>query len=301
MPKTDQPSIQEKPFIVTHTPLVLVGISLILVALFGSLWWTKVHDSPRRVFADMLVNNLSTASVTRSSTSAGQQALDRVEQLSFTPSATTRSFVKVSDQSEEGKTSVQTETVGTQSNDYSRYLKIDVTPEAGVAPRNFSSVENIWAKSSLSEGQPQYLSQSLQGLIPFANLSATKRQEIIKLIQDKKVYTVNYASSKPKRINGKTAIDFSVSVDPVQYITLLMALNKAVGVEQTEDLNPQDYKEQPPISLNVVVDKLSRQVIEVTFGQQKETYSAYGLAGPISIPEKTISVQELQEKIQSVQ
>ncbi len=301
MPKTDSSQISsEKPFIVTHTPLVLVGIGLVLLALFGSLWWTKVHDSPRNVFADMLANNLSTASVTRSSSSTGQQGFERVEQLSFTPTATTRSYVKVSQESEQGKTTVKTETIGTITNDYSRYLNIDVAPSGGQAAPNYRSVENIWAKSSLVEGQPQYLSQSMQGLIPFANLNASKRQEIIKLIQDKKIYKVNYASSKPKRLNGKSAIDFSVSVDPVQYIELLKALNKAVGVD-VQGLNSDEYKGQPPISLSVVVDKLSRHVLQVTYGQQKEVFSAYGLTQPITIPEQTVSVQELQQKIQMAQ
>ena len=274
-------------------------MGLILFGLFGSLWWTKIHDSPRRVFADMLVNNLSTTSVTRSSAAEGPQSYDRVEQLSFTPFASNRSYVKLSQEAEGAKTSVQTETIGTRSEDYSRHLKIDISQQEGAPSRNFNSVEGVWSKTSLEDGQPQYLSQSLQGLLPFANLNAAKRTEIIQLINEQKVYTINYASTKPKRINGKSAIDYSVSVDPAKYIALLNALNKAIGVD-LGDINPEDYKDQPPISINVVVDKRSRQVLEVVYGQQKETYSGYGLTSPIEIPEKTISVQELQQRIQSV-
>lgn len=303
MPKTSsKPStpVAEKPFIVTHTPIVLVLIGLIFFGLFGSLWWTKVHDSPRRVFADMLVNNLSTAGVTRTSSAKGVQNYERVERLSFTPTISNHSYIKISEESEAGKTTVQTETIGTKDNDYSRHLKIDVSQQEGAAPRSFKSVEGVWAKSSLINGQPQYLAQSLQSLVPFANLNAGQRKAILKLIQDKKVYTVNYASTKPKRINGKSAIDFSVSVDPVQYIALLQALNKAVGMD-VGDINPDDYKDQPAISLNVLVDKFSRQVLEVTYGQQKEIYTGYGISMPISIPKKTITVEELQQRIQSAQ
>ena len=46
---------------------------LILFVVFGGLWWTKIYNNPRRVFEGMLNNNLSTLSVTRTSTSSGQQ------------------------------------------------------------------------------------------------------------------------------------------------------------------------------------------------------------------------------------
>lgn len=298
---TNPETSTEKPFIVTNTPLVLVILGLLLIGLFSGLWWNRVYNSPRRVFDGMLANNLTTTSVTRRSTATGQQGLDRIEQLSFVAPLATRSYVKITQPSTSGETSVQTETIGTQQSDFSRYLKIEVAQADGQKPKSYASVEGIWAQSSLADGQPQYLVQAVQGLMPFANLNAAQRQKILKLIEDKKIYTVNYASSKPKQLNGKSAIDFSVSVNPSQYIVMLQELSKMIGLGKIDGLNAEDYKNQPPINLSVVVDKLSRQIIEITYGQQKETYSDYGLSRAIETPEKTIPAEELQQKIQAVQ
>lgn len=298
---TNPETSTEKPFIVTNTPLVLVILGLLLIGLFSGLWWNRVYNSPRRVFDGMLANNLTTTSVTRRSTATGQQGLDRIEQLSFVAPLATRSYVKITQPSTSGETSVQTETIGTQQSDFSRYLKIEVAQADGQKPKSYASVEGIWAQSSLADGQPQYLVQAVQGLMPFANLNAAQRQKILKLIEDNKIYTVNYASSKPKRLNGKSAIDFSVSVNPSQYIVMLQELSKMIGLGKIDGLNAEDYKNQPPINLSVVVDKLSRQIIEITYGQQKETYSDYGLSRAIETPEKTIPAEELQQKIQAVQ
>jgi hypothetical protein len=296
MPKESAPADQS-PFIVSHTPVVLVIVSLILIVLFGSLWWTKVYNSPRRVFEGMLQNNLSTPSVTRTSQASDQQGLERIEQLSFVPPIASRTYIKLTQDSEQGQAAVQTETIGTQDSDYSKYLKIDV---AG-GRSNFKSVEGVWGKTTLADGQPQYLSQSMQGLIPFANLSSGDRAKILQLIDQKQIYKVNYASTKPTHLNGKSALNFSVSVNPVNYVSMMKELAKLSGVSGLDGINASDYKDQPSIDINVIVDKQSRQVLEITYGQQKETYSAYGLNQPLATPDKTIPFSELQQKIQAAQ
>ena len=298
MPKQTE-TTDTRPFIVTNTPAVLVIIGLILFVVFGGLWWTKIYNSPRRVFEGMLNNNLSTLSVTRTSTSSGQQGFERIEQHNFSQPTATRTYIKLVQASESGQATVETETIGTQTADYSKYLKIDV---GGKASSNspYKAVEGIWGKSSLADGEPQYLSQAMQGLVPFANLSSSDRARVINLINTKGVYKVNYASTKPKKINGKSAIDFSVSVSPEKYIDMLKEIAKSLGVSGFEALDSSQYKGQPDVNISIIVDKLSRQVIEVNYGQQKEVYSAYGVNQPVELPEKTIPFSDLQQKIQAV-
>ncbi len=298
MPKKTE-ATEAKPFIVTNTPAVLIIIGLILFIVFGGLWWTKIYNSPRRVFEGMLRNNLSTSSVTRTSTSSDQQGFERIEQLNFLQPIATRTYIKLVQPSQTGQATVETETIGTQAADYSKYLKINVGAKTANSP--YKSVEGIWGKSSLSDGEPQYLSQAMQGLVPFANLSATDRSKIISLINSKGVYKVNYASTKPKKINGKSAIDFSVAVNPAKYIEMLKEITKSAGIGGFETLDPAQYKDQPDVNITIVVDKLSRQIIEVNYGQQKEVYSAYGINQAVEVPEKTIPFSDLQQKIQAVQ
>jgi hypothetical protein len=245
----------------------------------------------------MLQNNLSTPSVTRVSEASDQVGLERIEQLSFVPPIASRTYVKLTQKTEQGQAAVQTETIGTQDSDYSKYLKIDVT---GTSATKYKTIEGIWGKSGLTDGQ-QYLSQSMQGLIPFANLNAADRAKVMDVINQKQVYKVNYASTKPTHMNGKSAISFSVNVEPANYIAMMKVLAKLSGVQDLTTVNEADYKDQPAINLSIIVDKQSRQVMQVTYGQQKETYSAYGLNQPVTIPDKTIPFSDLQQKIQATE
>lgn len=299
MPKLTE-TTDSRPFIVTNTPTVLVIIGIILFAIFGELWWSRIYNSPRRVFEGMLRNNLSTLSVTRTSTSSAQKGFERIEQLNFSPPIATRTYIKLVQPSQSGQATVETETIGTQSSDYSKYLKINVGDKASNPPA-YKAIEGLWGRSSLSDGEPQYLSQAMQGLVPFANLSAADRTRVVNLINSKGVYKVNYASTKPKKINGKSAIDFSVSVNPAKYIEMLKEIGKSVGLNGFATLDAEQYKDQPNVNISIVVDKLSRQVIEVDYGQQKEAYSAYGINRAVELPEKTIPFSDLQQKIQAVQ
>lgn len=300
MPKTTISEEQASlPFIVTHTPVVIVIVAVALVGIFGNLWFTRIYNSPKRVFDAMLRNNFSTSSVTRSSSTVGQEGLERVEQLSFVPPVASRTYITLSQPSEAGTTTVESETIGTRNADYSQYLRINV---AGNQQGNkYAAVQNVWSRSSVADGQPQYLAQATQGLIPFGNLNASQRDQIVRLINDKKVFTVNYASTKPQKVGKKSALNFSVAVNTSAYVEMLKVLNKMTGTGDVLDLNAEDYKDQPPVTINVVVDKLTRQVLEATYGQQKEVYSAYGLAQAVDVPEKTIPFSELQQRIQTVQ
>lgn len=291
-------SAAEKPFIVTHTPLVLTLLAAAIIVVFGGLWWKHVHDSPRRVFAGMLRSTLSTRSVTRSTTNIGQEGYERIEQLSFAAPVAARTYIQLQQTTAQGRTTVKSETIGTTDADYSRYLSIDVQ---GGDNTKFKPVIKVWGKADAATGQPQYLLQSIQGLLPFANLTPASLEVFVKKIQDTNVYSVNYASTKPKKVGNKSAIDFSVTVKPAAYVALLNELAKQSGISSDLGLNPNDYKDQPDININIVVDKLSRQVLEVTYGTQKESYSSYGISAAVALPEQTIPFSELQQRIQATQ
>lgn len=297
-------SAPNAPFIIAHKALSLSLIAFVLFAVSGSLWWKQVYNSPHRVFESMLVNNLSTQSVTRSSVSTSDGTpVDKTEQVSFVPDIATRSIVVVNQKNPDGgNNKVVTESIGTLAADYNRYISINTAQKNATGKAlDYSAVENIWGKSDGQQGQPQLFSQSLLSLVPFANLGATNRQKVLRAMTDKKAYDVQYDKVKPLRINGKSALVYPVKVNAEGYVGVLKIVAKATGLGDLPGLDPASYKGQPPIEISITVDKLSRQVIEVDYGSsQKETYSAYGLVTPIELPTKTVPTSELQKKVQEI-
>ena len=289
-----------QPFIVSHKALSLSVIAVIIFSVSGVAWWKHVYNSPRRVFEGMLRTNLSTASVTRT-TVLDQQGgtVEKVEQLSFVPTVAGRTADVIKQQSAEGDTNVIRETIGTTTKDYIRYISIRTAQKgANGKPLNYDPVLNIWGESA----QAQSYQKTVLGLIPFANLKPADVDAMFRKLQDKKVYTVDYSKVEPKRIDGKSTLVFAVTINTAQYVEVIKDIAKTGGFNDFADLNPADYKDSAPIEVKLTVDKLSRHLLEADFvaSAQKETYSAYGLSTPVSLPSKTIPLELLQQQVQEV-
>lgn len=302
MAKTSSKSDSNQlPFIVTHQALSITIIAAIIFAVAGVTWWKNVYNAPRRVFEGMLRTNLTTAGVTRSTLSEDSSStIQKTEQLSFVPSMASRTVAVIKQGADDNKTHVISETIGTREADYSRYVKIETSQQgADGKPLDYSPVLNIWGQTS----DPQAYSQTVLGLVPFAPLRPGDVPEILKAFEDKKVYDIDYSKTEPKRINGKSALVFTVKINTGAYVEVLKMISEKSGFSDFAGLNPEDYKDNAPISVKLTVDKLSRQLLEADYvdSSQKETYSAYGLVTPIAIPEKTEPIETLQQKVQEIQ
>lgn len=295
----------EMPLIVAHKALSIFIIAGIIFIVSGTMWWRQVYNNPHRVFESMLSNNLSTQGVTRSSNSVTDGSpVSKTEQVSFVPTAASRTLVTIEQKGTDGaNTKITSESIGTLSADFSRYVSIQTTQKNKAGkPLDYSKVENIWGKSDSAQAQPQNYSQSILSLVPFANLNAETRDKVLKLMNEKKVYDVDYSKVEPKRMDGKSALVYPVKVNTAGYVEVLKVIAKSLGLGDLPSLDPSAYKDQPPVELKIIVDKQSRHVLEVDYGQdQKELYSAYGLSLPIVQPNKTIPISELQQKVQEVQ
>ena len=292
------------PFIVKYkTASIIIG-AIVLVIISSSIWVRQVYYSPERIFNAMLENNLSTSGVTRTRLQESQGGKkEDIEQVSFVPEAAVRSLQTIDQKTPEGRNKVVTESIGTISNDYSQFLKIDVS-QNGIDGKklNYASVEKQWGKSDPDVQPAQIYRSVVLSPIPFANLDQTARTKIISLLKESKAYDVQYSRVKSVKIDNVDALAFPVKINSEKYVGMLKELAKYIGLKNTDDLNPADFKGQPPIEVTITVGKLSRQVIEVTYGGgQKETYSAYGLSKPIQLPSSTISLSDLQQKAESIQ
>lgn len=292
----------ELPFIVAHKAASLAITALVILLVAVSAWWQQVYTSPRRVFWGMISNNLSTQSVTRSTTSGSTEAPAlKQEQISFVPQMASRTLVTVA-QKGANNTKVVSESVGTTINDYSRYLTID-TDQKGAkgAPLNYTPLLGVWGKSS--PGAAQNFQQASLGLLPFANLSGSDSRSIIEMLENNKVYDADFAKASSKQISGRRAMTIPVKINTAAYVDVLKKLAKLSGISDTKNLRAEDYKDAVPIQLTLTIDTISRQLIEVSYTDsgQVEKYSNYGLSTPVVIPEKSIAIDELQQRLQEVQ
>lgn len=287
----------------------LCGGGLLLFILFGWLWWHFAFTSPQRVFWRMINNDLSLTGVTRHVVQKGGSTdLDQTTRLRYGSQNAVQTSISLSEKSNQGMTVVRTEGIGTQNYDYSRYASI-TTPlktATGKSP-DFSKILNVWGKSpDPVKGQPapvQYLSQAALGLVPFVNLNSASRSRVVKQMQSQKVYTVDFGSVSTQSPNGRKVFVYKVSINPAAYAGVLQQVLKAAGLSSASNLDPSAYQGNPPIKVTFYIDKLSAQLVKLSYdnNQQTETYSGYGIERPILIPSKTVPIVELQKAVQSIQ
>lgn len=279
---------------------VSVILGLVLFMSFANLWWKRVYTTPRNVFWGMIHNNLATSSVTRQTTTEGEgQTVNQFSQVSFVSEPVSKGLVVIKQGTD---SAVKTETVGTRNNDYNRYVSIHTTQKNQQGqPLNFDSVLGLWGKSA--DGSGQYLAQSGLGLIPFANLPASLSQPLFQELETNKAYDIDYSKVESVKVNGRAAWQYPVKVHVAAYVGVLNKLAKDIGLQTADSLDPKQYKDSPPIELTITVDKLSRHLVKLknSASSQEEIYSSYGLSAPVDVPKKTISIDELQTKVQAIQ
>lgn len=287
--------------------LVTVGITLLVI--FGWLWWKKVYTSPRVVFREMLDTNLSVYSTTKQTkTAQSSESQDQASQINLGAQNAVHIKVSLTQKDENSESTVASESIGTPTADYNRYISIKTNQKnAEGKEMDFSKVIGIWGKSDASakdQSTPaQYFKQSLAGIVPVANLSPQNRQKILKMLEDKKVYTPKYDSIKQEVIDGKPVFTYSVEVKLQPYVEVLQEITKLSGLGTLEGLDPDQYKEAPPVKVSMSIGKISRQLMRLKLEDagREESFNSFGLRKFIDIPQNTIPQAELQQRIQELQ
>jgi hypothetical protein len=283
---------------------VILGIALFVS--FGYVWKTQVHQSPQNVFWGMIDNSLVTNGVTRQVITPGESDSDVDQRIRLSFGATNAAFgvTKASQPGAEGQEEVVTENYGTPTTDYVRYSKITTQGKNSQGqPYDFSKIINIWGKSDGDQGQTAtYFTESVFGLIPFANLDATRRQALVDFIKDHDVYTIDFDKVTIKD-EGRKVYEYTVNVNPAAYISALQQLITLSGLPPVEGLDPSAYAGAQPVEVKVLVDVASRQLTAITYGegQREERYSDQGLLVSVPEPTESISITELQSRLQAVQ
>jgi hypothetical protein len=284
--------------------LTYTGILLLVVS--GWLWWSRIYTDPQRVFTAMLENSLSTPSVTRHVTQAGQgNTLDQYIELDLGAQNLARITTTLGQGSGDAAAKVVTESIGTTGADYTRYLFIDTNERNSQGQAlSFDDVIGVWAKNDEPQsGQAsnnRYFNEALLGVVPFANLDTGQRESLLRTIQDKGVFKTELAAQG--RQNGRRVYVYKATITPRSYIEMLQSFTKALGLGAVEGLEQENYEGVAPLNLELSVDVLSRQLVGVGYpaNGRQEVYSGHGLKRNVTLPEETIPVSELQQRLQNL-
>lgn len=281
----------------TITGIVIVGLIILLSSTWA--WYSFVYTSAERVFWGMMDSSLQTRGVTRyikQSSEAG--STEQYLQLELGANNVAKSLTTIEQKNAEGGlTRVVTESIGTSDANYSRYNEIS-TPEQV----DFGATLDTWGRedaTSQSETQ-SILSEAVFGVVPFARLGANQRSEIMQFVRDNNIYKTDFGTAQKTTVDGKTAYSYKVEIDTVKYIELLKLVDKMMGLNQLQLIDPNSYANSPTIPLEISVGVDSRQLLRTRYDaiEREEHFNGYGVQPGFEVPQNVVSRQELETQLQ---
>jgi hypothetical protein len=294
-------TLKKKPIL----SLYIAGAILLVVG--GVLWAFKLSVTPERVFWKTLEQSLATSSVTVDAKQDQQNAsIHQVQQYSLGAKNVSHTLSTV----KQGGTTIVNELAGTPKGDYTRYVSVSTDQKTKEGkPLDFSDILGVWAKAPA--GQSQLFSQAVLGAglpiggvaVPIGNLQPQDRQELLKKIRSNVVYQIDYDKVKSKRENGRLLYIYDVEVQAVAYANLMQQFAKKMGLHDLDTLNPADFRGQSATKMRLTIDVRAQHVVkaEMPSTGASQTYTAYDTTPRFTVPEKTISVEELQSRLSHLQ
>ncbi len=287
-----------------RTRILWLVIILGFIGVGLTYFYRHTYSDPRRVFNAMLENSLRTSSVTKQvKQNTEGQTLDQKVRLQLGGRHIAQGMTALT-QTGAASANVTTESLGTPTSDFVRYRSIetDQKNEAGET-LDFSQILGVWGRTENAETTSGELYNELVlGVIPIGNLSANDRKKLLQEMIELDVYKVEYENVQRGTVNGRPAYNYSVKVLPEAYVTLLKSYAIKVGLTHLENINPQNYANAESIEFTVSIDVLTRRLASIEYGSgRQESYTAYGTEADVSLPTDTVSIEELQSRLQNIQ
>lgn len=286
---------------------LIIIFAVIILGVSTFLWWHYVESNPKRVFTAMLNNALQVQSGTIKIVQppVSGQTLDQTVQFSVTGQHLVYAYKTLS---QLGST-VHLETIGTPSDEFDRYTNIQTSQlSASGKPLNFNNILGQWAENGSPTSQIYnnfYFSLTALDVVPFGNFSYAQRAKLLKLMQSS--YSVDYSDNGLGRqiINGRPTYSYNVQVVPKEYVTMLKQYATLTGINQLESIKPSDYSNKTSLTVRLVVDVWSRQLISIAYPSNGNVkyFSQFGQQRtPIPFPPTPrISITELERRLNSIQ
>ena len=113
------------------------------------------------------------------------------------------------------------------------------------------------------------------------------------------MYDVDYSKVTYKTVRGRAAIVYPVKLNLAAYVSMLNGYLKILGVQNPNEIDASGYEGQSA-SLSLAVDKLSHQLLTLNYdnSNRTEAYGNYGVVSLEGLPLNTVSVNELQTRLQ---
>lgn len=286
----------------------IVTIAVLIIIATLAAWGYHDTTNPDRVFWGMVDDNLRTSAYTRHAQQKnGLQSIDQIVQTSTQPQQ--RVFGDtVFEQTGVDSARAVTENIGTPTADYVRYTSIQTSQKgADGKPLDFSKALNVWgATEPTQDGSTsgQLYNQSVLGVIPVGNLPAAQRHALINTMKQQGAYSFTVTKTERSWPFGRPTYTFNVLVKPVAYITALKQFAADVGLNHLEEIDPNEYASSSQMAFEVSADGWTHQMTTTTQSQSDriESISGRNLRKVLPpVPTDTISVDELQARLQAIQ
>ena len=284
-----------------HWIMAFYVLAAIVMVASVWLWFNRIQTNPRRAFWSAISHSLSSSAVTVSaSQTADGSTLQQKVALNLGSPNITHGRVTVI----KGDTTIATEIIGTPKADYSRYVSISGGKQSATELAG-KGILNVWAKS-----EPQLFGQTTLGVglslgsvpVPIANAHGAAHDTLLKDIKNRNLYQVNFNNVKKEQRDGRLLYTYEVSSAPFVYVEVLQLVAKQIGVTSIDSIEPGDYRELQNVKMHITVDVRAGHVVKVTFdgSNYAQQYSAYDVPSSAVIPAKTIPMDDLQKRLQSI-
>jgi len=290
-------------FLSPRQVILLIGIVIVILI---AAYLKYVYFNPTNVFKRMINNTLQTSSYTKTiSTIANYQKSQQIVTVE------TGSTNRVLDSQTlslpySNKSAISILSIGTPSTDYSKYTRINTgAKNSSGHVINFTPAVGLWGANVVGIGSTSngvLFNNSVLDIVPIANVSEEQKQILTKYLNSNKVYDFSN-KVKSQSINGRPKLTYDVKINLTNLTSYLHLFAKAVGIKLPSDKSEvANIPTTGTAELQFVVDQISSQLYAIKFPNTPESYiySSFGVQPRIDTPKKFISLNKLEQYIQSL-
>lgn len=290
-----------KPLLRRSRKAASMMVLLILLSGLAYCYNIVVMQSPRRVFYDALSGNLDLKGVmcTVSKSSSGQSS----DQQLWLDLKGTRTTLVTTTLSQNG-TKVTTQDINTQGADYVRYTRVatNAKDKAGKS-LDVSKILNVWAKKSESANTPMLGQVALGGcIVPLVSVPTDKQAAFSKQLSQGIIFQTDFSKSTYHWRFDEPYREYTVTVDPDQYIPFMKQVDQAYGLHALDKVSSSNYQQKTPQRLMFRIGAGSHRIQNIWYTDRSQTFtfSHYDERPYVAIPVHTISITDLQQRLQAL-
>ena len=282
------------------TKYFLIFAVVILLATFW-VWYTRLYLTNERRFWNAIETSMSVPSVVRTleQGGSGNQVIQQYR-FHYAPQQVIENKVQFTQKSATVDTSVVTEGIIFPDDQYLRYVSFENNSPSGESVSDIDELLGQWARQEApdpEEARLNYLSEYVT-LVVFGNFPANIRNEIMQELQEGNVYSVDYENAIEDTVNGNEVLRYATVVNLRAFAETLNGAFIKAGYGEFPPLNPENYREGSTLNSSIVVKKRDNTIVGVNFGNRQETYSNYGVIKNIEEPDASLTIEELQSRVQ---